>query len=78
MNVDVPSESSRAVPARRTSLTPAEANQLRRFYEQLSDAAAIASDALVKGAPTGHAFEWFIKLDARVTKLAGRIRQILD
>jgi hypothetical protein len=80
MNVDVPSGSGRAVPATRTRLTPAEARQLRQLYEQLSDAAAVAADALTdaRTAWGGQAFVWFKKLDGRVTTLAARIRQVVD
>jgi hypothetical protein len=65
-------------PEGRNAITPTDAAQLRRLYTELLEATAAATEALSMRGLAGLALARFRELDARVSAVIKRIRQIVD
>jgi len=75
-----PYRATRQEHAGAVGITPAEARELQKLYDQLPKASLEAADALrsAGSAPTSAAIQHFRKLDAYVDTIIDRIREILS
>jgi hypothetical protein len=66
-------------PVEEAVITPAEATELQRLYDELPDAAAAAVEALrfATATPTAAALQRFRERAARVNQITDRINAIL-